>query len=148
MDRRSRRRPESHRVRQLTLLLSTGVASAALVTGDSGRAAPVAGVRAADATASIPVSVKVVGHGGIRLVVGDGASRPCDSSNNGPLFNGHVKAGDEIELSSATGSVCVDHTYGSLRDSQWAGGSIWSGRPTWPGGPEASIHGAVSTDEP
>ncbi len=116
--------------------------------GDLGRAALEPSVGAEDATAPIPVSVKVVGHGAIRLIVSDGASRPCDSSNNGPLFNGHVKAGDEIELSSATGSVCVDHTYGSLRDSQWAGGSIWSGRPTWPGGPEASIHGAVSTDEP
>jgi hypothetical protein len=48
-------------------------------------------------------------------------SRPCDASDNRMLFNGHARAGDEVRLSSATGSVCVDHTYGKLRESQWAG---------------------------
>jgi len=96
----------------------------------------------------VPVTVGIVGKGVIRLLVADGASRPCDAAGNRVLFNGRVKAGDEMKFTSTTGSVCVDHTYGSLRESQWAGGSIWSGRVTYPGGPEPSIRGTVSTDEP
>jgi hypothetical protein len=96
----------------------------------------------------VRVTITVVGHGEIRLIVADGASRPCDASDNRVLFDGHVDAGHEIELRSTTGSVCVDHTYGSLRESQWAGASIWSGMGAWPGGHEPSIHGTVSTDEP
>jgi hypothetical protein len=96
----------------------------------------------------VPVTLTVVGHGEIRLVVADGASRPCDASDNRVLFDGHVRAGDEIKLSSTTGSACVDHTYGALRASQWAGASIWSGGAAWPGVHEPSIHGTVSTDEP
>lgn len=99
-------------------------------------------------TPSIPIAVTIVGKGQIRLVVADGASRPCDASDNHMLFDGHATAGDEIKLASATGSICVDHTYGSLRESQWAGASIWSGSFLWPGGHEASIRGTVSTDEP
>ncbi len=106
------------------------------------RAAP------ADTTPPVPVTVTVVGHGEIRLLVADGASRPCDASDNRVLFDGRVRSGDEIKLTSVTGSVCVDHTYGALRESQWAGASIWSGGTAWPGGHEPAIHGAVSTDEP
>ncbi len=106
------------------------------------RAAP------ADANMPVPVTVAVVGRGEIRLLVADGTSRPCDSSDGRVLFNGHARAGDEVKLVSTTGSVCVDHTYGSLRESQWAGASIWSGSGAWPGGHDPSIRGAVSTDEP
>jgi len=102
----------------------------------------------ADSSPTVPVTVGVVGKGVIRLLVADGASRPCDAAGNHVLFNGRAKAGDEMKFTSTTGSVCVDHTYGSLRESQWAGGSIWSGRVTYPGGPEPSIRGTVSTDEP
>ncbi|HXX69908.1 MAG TPA: hypothetical protein VEK07_22200 [Polyangiaceae bacterium] len=102
----------------------------------------------ADSNPAVPVTVGIVGKGVIRLLVADGASRPCDAAGNRVLFNGRVKAGDEMKFTSTTGSVCVDHTYGSLRESQWAGGSIWSGRVTYPGGPEPSIRGTVSTDEP
>jgi hypothetical protein len=91
--------------------------------------------------------VAVVGRGQIRLVVADGTSLPCDASGNRILFAGHVTAGDEIKLSAASGSVCVDHTYGSLRESQWAGLSIWSGSNSgWSG--VRSLSGSVSTDEP
>jgi hypothetical protein len=100
----------------------------------------------ADTTTPTPVSVTVVGHGQIRLMVADGASRPCDASSNHMLFDGHSKAGDEIKLTSASGSVCVDHTYGSMRESQWAGASIWSGGFGLPRG--RGISGSVSTDEP
>lgn len=101
----------------------------------------------ADTNPPTPVTVTVVGHGQIRLMVADGTSRPCDASSNHMLFDEHAKAGDKIKLTSTTGSVCVDHTYGSMRESQWAGASIWSGSgyglPTGRG-----ISGSVSTDEP
>jgi len=100
----------------------------------------------ADGTPPTPVSVTIVGHGSIRLVVADGTSRPCDASSNRVLFNAHAKAGDKIKLTSATGSVCVDHTYGSMRESQWAGAAIWSGGFGFPG--SHSLSGSVSTDEP
>jgi hypothetical protein len=94
-----------------------------------------------------PVTVEVVGKGRIRVVVADGSSRPCDGSDNHVLFSGHAKAGDEIKVTSTTGSVCVDHTYGSLRESQWAGANIWSGSGAGFTGVRA-LSGSVSTDEP
>lgn len=101
----------------------------------------------ADTTPPTRVTVTVTGQGEIRLIVADGATRPCDASGNRILFDGHAKAGDEIGLAASTGSVCVDHTYGALRDSQWAGASIWSGSGAgWTG--VRSINGSVSTDEP
>jgi hypothetical protein len=101
----------------------------------------------ADFVTPTSVTVNVVGKGKIRLVVADGSSRPCDASGNHVLFSGHVKAGDEIKVAAATGSVCVDHTYGSLRESQWAGANIWSGSNAgWTGA--RALSGAVSTEEP
>jgi hypothetical protein len=106
-----------------------------------------AGDAPADTTTPTPVSVTVVGHGQIRLMVADGTSRPCDASSNHMLFDGHAKAGDKIKLTSATGSVCVDHTYGAMRESQWAGATIWSGSGF--GLPSSrGLSGSVSTDEP
>jgi hypothetical protein len=94
-----------------------------------------------------PVTVAVAGHGTIRLLVADGAHRPCDVSDNRVLYRGRAAAGDTIKLVSATGSVCVDHTYGAFRESQWAGASIWSGSGSgWTGARDLS--GSVSTDEP
>ncbi len=95
----------------------------------------------------IPVSVTVTGTGRIRIMIADGASRPCDASGNKMLLNEHVDAGTEINLKSLAGSICVDHTYGDMRESEWAGASIWSGI-TWPGSPASGIRGKVSTDEP
>lgn len=93
------------------------------------------------------MSVTIVGKGSIRLVVADGASRPCEASDNHVLFDGHARAGEELKLTSATGSVCVDHTYGAFRESQWAGASIWSGSGAgWSG--IRSLNGTLSTDDP
>jgi len=101
----------------------------------------------ADSITPTSVTVNVVGKGKIRLVVSDGSSRPCDASGNHVLFSGHARAGDEIKVAAATGSVCVDHTYGSLRESQWAGANIWSGSNAgWTGA--RALSGSVSTDEP
>jgi hypothetical protein len=102
---------------------------------------------AAEAPQKTAVSVTVVGHGSIRLVVADGATRPCESSDAPILFRGHVRAGDVIELTSSSGTVCVDHTYGAFRESLWAGASIWSGSGAGFSGLRA-LQGAVSTDEP
>jgi hypothetical protein len=105
----------------------------------------------AAAEEAIPVVVSVVGKGVIRVRVADGTSLPCDSSTNHVLFDGHVKAGDKISLASKAGSVCVDHTYGSFRESQWAGGTIWSGaryKPWSSRQPERVIRGSLSTEAP
>lgn len=101
----------------------------------------------AEAPQKTPVSVTVVGHGSIRLVVADGATRPCESSDNRVLFSGHASAGDEIKLTSMTGTVCVDHTYGGFRESLWAGASIWSGSGAGLSGVR-TLRGSISTDEP
>ncbi len=102
---------------------------------------------AAETAPKTPVVVTVVGHGSIRLVVADGAQRPCDSSDNHVLFSGRVSADEKVKLESTTGSVCVDHTYGKFRESQWAGATIWSGSNSgWSG--VRSLQGSVSTDEP
>jgi hypothetical protein len=45
-----------------------------------------------------PVSVTIAGHGSIRLVVADGATRPCESSDNHVLFDGHAAAGDVVKV--------------------------------------------------
>jgi len=85
------------------------------------------------------------------VLVADGTTKPCDSSDNHVLFKGHAKAGDQIKLVSTTGAVCVDHTYGAFRESQWAGPSIWSAgpRPLFGSRPSpAALEGAVSTDAP
>src|ERR1700722_15402380 len=127
-------------MRPTTLCFAACLASASL-------AAPSA---PADAPRMTPVAVSVVGKGHIRLMVSDGTTRPCDSSDNHMLFNERVDAGAEIKLKSATGSVCVDHTYGSLRESQWAGASIWSGSNIGGYGGRASdvLAGSVSTGAP
>jgi hypothetical protein len=118
-----------------------------LVAGCFVLAAAAARDSSAESTAKTPVTIGVVGKGSIRLLVADGAARPCDVSDNRVLFNGHVKAGDEIKVTSMTGSVCVDHTFGAFRESQWAGASIWSGSGAgWTG--TRSLAGSVSTDEP
>jgi hypothetical protein len=102
---------------------------------------------AAEPPPKTSVTIEVVGHGTLRLVVADGAQRPCESSDNHILFNGHASADEKIELVSMTGSVCVDHTYGAFRESQWAGAQIWSGSGAgWSG--IRDLRGAVSTDEP
>jgi hypothetical protein len=101
----------------------------------------------ADTDEATPVKITVIGTGEIRILVADGASRPCDASSNNVLLSEHVKAGDEISLKSLTGTICVDHTYGEMRESEWAGASIWSG-VAWPGAPVSAIRGKVSTDEP
>jgi hypothetical protein len=102
--------------------------------------------RRADATA---VSVEIRGHGEIRVIVSEGTARPCESSDNHLLFRGHAAAGDAIQLTTRVGSVCVDHTYGTFRESQWAGGSIWSAGDYGPHpGPQAVLHIPVPTDSP
>jgi hypothetical protein len=101
----------------------------------------------ADSVPATPVTVDVVGKGKIRLIVADGSSRPCDASGNRVLFSGYARAGDTIKVAAATGSVCVDHTYGALRESQWAGANIWSGSNAgWTGA--RALSGTVSTSEP
>jgi hypothetical protein len=101
----------------------------------------------ADPEEPTPVTITVAGTGEIRILVADGASQPCDASGNKMLLSEHVKAGADIHLKSFTGSVCVDHTYGQMRESEWAGAAIWAG-VSWPGAPASAIRGTVSTDEP
>jgi hypothetical protein len=96
-----------------------------------------------------PVSVGVVGSGEILVLVADGSTRPCDSSNNRVLFSARAKAGDQIQAVSTTGSICIDHTYGTFRETQWAGPTLWSaGRRSRYGQSRTDLKGTVSTDVP
>jgi len=76
--------------------------------------------------------------------------RPCESSENHVLFNGHARAGDEVKVTvvAAIGAVCVDHTYGEFRESQWAGGVTWSAGDFGPHPSGAVLSIRVSTDGP
>jgi hypothetical protein len=124
------------------LLFAAALAIASLVA---------AATVAQTAPKSCPIVVDVVGHGEILVIVADGTTRPCDASNNRVLFNGRAKAGDQIKAVSTTGAVCVDHTYGTFRQSQWAGPAIWSagGRSRFGSAPSPKqIEGTVSTDAP
>jgi hypothetical protein len=106
---------------------------------------------AAETPPTIPVVATVVGTGQIRLLLAEGTGRPCESPENHKLFDGHAKAGDEVRVnfSAAVGSVCVDHTYGAFRESQWAGGVIWSAGDfgSHPSS-SAALSIRVSTDSP
>jgi hypothetical protein len=124
-------------MRRARLVLAAGLLLGSLATRDL----------PADGGTTVPVSVSIVGTGRIRLMIADGTSRPCDSSDDRMLFRGYAKPGDEIKVTSATGSVCVDHTYGSLRESQWAGASIWSGG-RFGVAQNTPLSGTVSTDSP
>jgi len=101
---------------------------------------------------TFPVVVTVAGHGEISVLVADGSTRPCDASNNRILFRGRARAGDQIKLTSTTGSACVDHTYGAFRRSQWAGPSLWvaGGRTRFGSAPAPveELAGTISTDVP
>jgi hypothetical protein len=105
----------------------------------------------ADDGAPVPVavSVEIKGRGQVRLVVAEGTGRPCESSDNHLLFSGHASAGDEIKLQTTAGSICVDHTYGTFRETQWAGAAIWSAGD-YGAHPDAHavLHIPVSTDDP
>jgi hypothetical protein len=105
---------------------------------------------AAEDALKIPVSVMVVGSGSIRLRVAEGASRPCESSENHMLFDGRAKAGDEIRVTSsaAVGSVCVDHTYGAFRETQWSGPVIYSAGDFGPQPSSAVLSVRISTESP
>ena len=125
-----------------TLLFAAALAMASLVT---------LSIPAQTAPRTCSVLVSVVGTGEILLLVADGSTRPCDASNNRVIFNGRAKAGDQLRLSSTTGAVCVDHTYGTFRHAQWAGPAIWSagGGSRFGGAPSRTeLEGAVSTDAP
>jgi hypothetical protein len=64
------------------------------------------------------------------------------------LFNTHARAGDQIKLTSRTGAVCVDHTYGAFRGTEWAGPSVWTGRGARFGSGSTRLEGTVPTDSP
>ena len=101
------------------------------------------------APAPVAVSVEVNGRGQVRLIVAEGTGRPCESSDNHVLFSGHASAGEAIKLKTTVGSICVDHTYGTFRETQWAGAAIWSAGDYGPH-PEthAVLHIPVPTDDP
>jgi len=65
------------------------------------------------------------------------------------LFQGHAQAGQTTIVKTAAGAVCIDHTYGTFRESQWAGAVWWSVGDRGPSPSDAAVlHIPVSTDEP
>lgn len=85
--------------------------------------------------APLPVRVTVQGEGKIKVRIAGGTVAPCDASSNEPIFDGELRANEARELSSRHYSVCVQHTYGGLREAGWSTPVIvtprcvrWSGR--------------------
>jgi hypothetical protein len=96
----------------------------------------------ANAAADYPVFVTVVGHGAVRFRLALGITAPCDSSENRMLFDGWVGVG-RYEWITGVRTICIQHTFGALREVDWTESRLVStvrGR----GGKPAEI--LISTD--
>lgn len=66
-----------------------------------------------------PISVSMVGPKAVRVRVAIGVSMPCDSSNNGKLFDGKVEPGWSQTWVASAACVCIEQTYESFPDVGW-----------------------------
>lgn len=69
---------------------------------------------------SFPVLIELHGSGKIRVKVAAGQISPCDSRGNTSLFDGWLAAGNQYSISSPAGCICVTHTFGGFRESDWS----------------------------
>ena len=75
-------------------------------------------VRAEDPT--WPVVVHSVGPKHIRLRIAIGAGLPCSSSINRILYEGPIEPEETVLLRAPVVPICVEHTYGTFPETQWA----------------------------
>ena len=122
--------------RVVVLLL---VLSAALLVAEDGAALP-----------PFPMSLSVVGRGAIHVRVAEGRVAPCTSMSNRPLLDEWLRAGTSLSLSINDACVCVEHTYGTFRDTQWSPGSVRCGASTSRPNPLPNplVQVVISTAEP
>lgn len=96
-----------------------------------------------------PVLVHATGSGRVRLRLAEGTTTPCEASTNRRVFNGWIDAGATLELSVAASCICVEHTWGTFRKSDWAPGQIVCSRPrTRTHRADRTIRVSFSTDAP
>lgn len=67
----------------------------------------------------VPINLAVVGQGAIRVRLSAGQTAPCDSSDDKPIFDGSLTPGRYV-FQTAVPNVCLQHTYGQLRDTRWS----------------------------
>jgi hypothetical protein len=79
--------------------------------------------RFGDADVVVPVTVSIVGRGGIRFRLAEGTTAPCDSSRNRMLFDGWLLPGI-YSFPTEAASVCYAHTSGAFREVNWSAGSV------------------------
>ena len=71
------------------------------------------------ANESAPVVVTMGGTTELRVQISEGITRPCDSANNRPLFDGRLKPGEAFRTSVAGDCICIRHTTSSFPESDW-----------------------------
>jgi hypothetical protein len=98
----------------------------------------------------LPVTVRVVGQGAIRMRVAEGHAAPCDASSNQMRFDGWIDAGSSAVFVADSDCVCVEHTYGAFREAQWSIARVACRAIPWRSHrrPDNAITIEVSTDTP
>jgi len=81
---------------------------------------------AADARAGevTPVELTMLGPNAVSVRVAQGTTQPCDSGDNRMLVRGKFAPGAIVRATSPDACVCVQQTYDSFPDIDWAPGAI------------------------
>jgi hypothetical protein len=96
-----------------------------------------------------PAMVEAFGSGRVRLRLAEGTNVPCDSSTNRPVLDGWIEAGTPLMLFVGSSCICVEHTWGTFRKSDWAPGQIVCNRArTRTHRADRTIRVRFSTDAP
>lgn len=77
----------------------------------------------------VPLVIEAIGTGAVRVRLAEGTTAPCDSSLNRRVFDGWVAANAPLTATVGSSCVCVEHTWGGFRESQWSPGRIVCNRP-------------------
>jgi hypothetical protein len=85
-----------------------------------------------DARGATAVTFHVHADVAVRLQVAlsPSGAKPCDSSDNGILYDGMIDPGEDVTLSVGPGPICVRHTYDDFPGSNWGPSVLWFRRPT------------------
>jgi hypothetical protein len=96
------------------------------------------------ASAPVLIEVRVLGQGAVRVRLAEGRVVPCDSGENRPISTEWIAPGPPRFFRAASQCVCVEHTYGSFRDSEWSLGWIQCGPTRY----ATAMRIVVRTDQP